>query len=79
MKLKKYIYVIHFKNTSNIIHFRLNKIVQTKKIIIGEINEREIISKRVKKISSILNYFGKSLLVITRASSAVSIFSFAVG
>lgn len=70
---------MHFKSTSNIMHFRLNKIVQTKKIIIGEINERKIISKRVKKISSILNYFDKSLLVITRASSAVSIFSFAVG
>ena len=50
--------------------FRLNKISEVKDYIITEIKERELMSKR-------LDYFDKSLIVLSVASGSVSITSFA--
>lgn len=57
--------------------FRLNRIDEINNFFIENIEEREIMGKRIKKILSILNYVYWSLLGITRASVTVSIFSFA--
>ena len=49
--------------------FRPNKVDQIKHFFIKEINQREKISKNLEKISSLLEYVDK-LLLITRASRA---------
>lgn len=66
-----------YPQLENAMEFRLNKIDKIKDLFIEEINEREKVSKRLKKILSIINYFDELLLLITRSPGAVSMCSFA--
>ena len=66
-----------YPQLENAMEFRLNKIDNIKDLFIEEINEREKVSKRLKKILSIINYFDELLLLITRSPGAVSMCSFA--
>ena len=43
--------------------FRLNKINGLKDYFVAEINERELMSKRIGKYITSFNYFDKSLIV----------------
>ena len=60
-------------NTSNDKQFRLNKI----NYFIVEIKERELMSKRLSKYIASFDYFDKSLIVLSIATSSISITSFA--
>ena len=62
--------------TSNIDnkHFRLNKINE---IIIAEIKERALMSKRLSKYVASFDYFDKSFIVLSATSGSISIASFA--
>ena len=60
-------------NTSNDKQFRLNKITY----FIAEIKERELMSKRPCKYLASFDYFDKSLIVLSVATSSISIASFA--
>ena len=64
-------------NISNEQQFRLNKINETKDYVLAEIREREIISKNLSKYISSLNYFDKSLNILSILSGSISIASFA--
>ena len=57
--------------------FRLNKINEIKDYFIGEIKERELMSKRLSKYIASFDYFGKSLIVLSATSGSISIASFA--
>ena len=56
---------------------RLNKINEIKDCFIGEIKERELMSKRLSKYIASFDYFGKSLIVLSATSDSISIGSFA--
>ena len=58
-------------------HFRLNKIGKIEDYFITEIEERELMSKKLSKYISFLDYFDKSLIVLSVTSGSVSIASFA--
>ena len=58
-------------------HFRLNKINDTKDYFIAEIEERDLMSKRLSKYIASSDYFDKSLIVLSAASGSISIASFA--
>ena len=45
--------------------FRLNKIDEIKNYFIAEIKERELMSKRLSKYIASLDYFDKSLIVLS--------------
>ena len=60
-------------NTSNDKQFRLNKI----NYFIVEIKERELMSKRLSNYIASFDYFDKSLIVLSIATSSISITSFA--
>ena len=64
-------------NISNEQQFRLNKINEIKDQFLAEIRERELISKNLGKYIPSLDYFGKSLNVLSILSSSISIASFA--
>ena len=64
-------------NISNEQQFRLNKINEIKNYFLPEIKERELISKNVSKYVASLDYFGKSLNVLSILTSSISIASFA--
>ena len=57
-------------DTSNINNqqFRLNKISEIEYYFIVEIKERELMSKKLSKYISFLDYFDKSLLVLSVTS-----------
>ena len=57
--------------------FRLNKINEIKNYFIAEIKERELMSKRLRKYIASVNYFDKSLIVLSVTSGSISIASFA--
>ena len=57
--------------------FRLNKINEMKDYFIAEIKERELISKRFSKYIACFDDFDKSLIVLSVATSSISIASFA--
>ena len=57
--------------------FRLNKINEIKDYFLAEIRERELISKNVSKYIASLDYFDKSLNVLSILSGSISIASFA--
>ena len=57
--------------------FRLNKINEIKDSIVGEIKERELISKRLSKYIASFEYFDKSLIALSVATGSISIASFA--
>ena len=50
--------------------FRLNKIDEIKNYFIAEIKERELMSKRLSKYIASLDYFDKSLIVLSATSIA---------
>ena len=57
--------------------FRLNKINEIRDYFVAEINERELMSKRLSKYIAFLNYFDKSLIVMSVTTGSISIASFA--
>ena len=64
-------------NTSNEQQFRLNKIVAIKDYFLAEIRERELISENLSKYIASLDYFDKSLNVLSILSGSISITLFA--
>ena len=56
--------------------FRLNKISEIQYYFIVEIKETELMSKKLNKYVSSLDYFDKTLIVLSVTSGAVSIASF---
>ena len=61
---------------SNEQQFRLNKINEIKDYFLAEIRERELISKNLRKYLASLDYFDKSLNVLSILSGSISIVSF---
>ena len=57
--------------------FRLNKINEIRDYFVAEIKERELMSKILSKYIAFLNYFDKSLIVLSITTGSVSIVSFA--
>ena len=64
-------------NISNEEQFRLNKINEIKDQFLAEIRERELINKNISKYIASLDYFDKSLNVLSILSGSISIASFA--
>ena len=64
-------------NMSNEQQFRLNKINEIKDYFLAEIGERELICKNISKYIASLDYFDKSLNVLSILSGSISIASFA--
>ena len=64
-------------NISNDQQFRLNRINEIKDYFIAEIRERELMSKNLSKYIASLNYFDKSLDVLSKLSDSISIALFA--
>ena len=64
-------------NISNEQQFRLNKINEIKDYFLAEIRDRELISKNISKYIASLDYFDKSLNVLSTLSGSISIASFA--
>ena len=64
-------------NISNEQQFRLNKINEIKHYFSAEIKERELISKNISKYIASLDYFDKTLNVLSILSGSISIASFA--
>ena len=62
---------------SNEQQFRLNKINEIKDYFLSEIRQRELISKNISKYVASLDYFDKSLNVLSILSGNISIASFA--
>ena len=62
---------------SNEQQFRLNKINEIKDYFLAEIRERELISTNLSKYIASLDYFDKSLNVLSILSGSISIASFA--
>ena len=65
------------ENRPNEQQFRLNKINEIKDYFLAEIRERELISKNLSKYIASLDYFDKSLNVLSILSGSISIASFA--
>ena len=63
-------------NISKDQQFRLNKINEIKDYFLAEIRERELISKNISKYIASLDYFDKSLNVLSILSGSISIASF---
>ena len=61
---------------SNEQQFRLNKISEIKYYFLAEIRERELISKNISIYITSLDYFDKSLNVVSILSGSISIVSF---
>ena len=64
-------------NLSNEQQFKLNKINEIKDYSLAEIRERELISKNISKYIVSLDYFDKSLNVLSILSGSISITWFA--
>ena len=62
-------------NISNDQQFIVNKINEIKDYFIAEIRERELMSKNLSKYIASLDYFDKSLNVISILSGSISITS----
>ena len=56
--------------------FRLNKISEIEDYFIADIKERELMSKKLSKYISFLDYFDKSLIVLSVTKGSISIASF---
>ena len=56
---------------------RLDKINEIKDYFIAEINERELMTKRLSKYIASFDYFDKFLIVLSAKSGSISIASFA--
>ena len=57
--------------------FRLNKVSEVRDYFIGEIKERELMSKRIGKYIASFDHFDKSLIVLSVTTGSISITSFA--
>ena len=57
--------------------FRLNKISEVRDYVIGNIKERELMSKRLSKYIASFDYFDKSLIVLSVTTGSISTASFA--
>ena len=57
--------------------FQLNKINEIKDYFVAEIKERELMCKRLCKYIASLDYFDKSLIVLSVTTGSISIVSFA--
>ena len=57
--------------------FRSNKINEIKDYFVGEIKERELISKRLSKYIASFDYFDNSLIVLSVTIASISIAPFA--
>ena len=66
-----------YQNISNDQQFRLNKTNKIKDYFIAEVRERELMSKNLSKYIASLEYLDKSLIVLSVATSSISIASFA--
>ena len=64
-------------NISNDQQCRLNKINEIKDYFIAEIKERELMSKNISKYIASVEYFDKSLIVLSITTGEISITSFA--
>ena len=64
-------------NISNDQQFRLNKIDEIKHYFVADIRERELMNKNLGKYMASLEYFDKSLIVLSVATSTISIAPFA--
>ena len=64
-------------NISSEQQFRLNKINKIKDYFLAEIRKTELISKSLSKYIASLDYFYKSLNVLSKLSESISIASFA--
>ena len=71
------IYLNLASNISNEQKFRLNKTNEIKYYFVAEIREMELISKNLRKYIAPLDYFDKSLNVLSILSGSISIASFA--
>ena len=58
--------------------FRLNKINEIKDYFVAEIKERELMCKRLCKYIASLDYFDKSLIILSVTTGSISIGSFAI-
>ena len=58
---------------SNKQQFRLNKISEIKDYFVAEIQERELMSKRLSKYIASFDYFDKSLIVLSVTTGRISI------
>ena len=56
--------------------FRLKKINEIKDYFVAEINERELMSKRLSKYIASFDYFDKSVIVLSVTTCSISIASF---
>ena len=56
---------------------RLDKVNEIKDYFIAEINERELMTKRLSKYITSFDYFDKFLIVLSAKSGSISIASFA--
>ena len=73
--LMKYITYIHtFSNDQQ--QFRLKQFNEIKDYFIAEIKDSELLSKRLSKYIASLDYFNKSLIFLSVATSSISIASF---
>ena len=64
-------------NISNDQEFVLNKIKEIKDYFIAEIEERELMSRNLRKYIASFEYLDKSLIVLSVATGSISIASFA--
>ena len=66
-------------DTSNLNNqqFRLNKVNEIKDYFVADIKERELMNKRFSKYIASVDYFDKSLIVLSATSGSISIASFA--
>ena len=62
-------------NISNEQQFRLNKINEIQDYFLAEISQRELISKNISKYIASLDYFDKSLNVLSILTDSISIAS----
>ena len=65
-----------YRNLHDQQQFKLNKISEIKDCFVVEIKERELMSKRLSKYIASLEYFDKSLIVLSVTTSSISIASF---
>ena len=65
-----------YPNLLNDQQFRLNKINEIKDYFVAEINERELMSKRLSKCIAFYHYFDTSLIVSSVTTGSISIASF---
>ena len=64
-------------NLSNQTQYRLNEINKIRNYFTTEIQEREMMSKKLSKYIATFDYFDKTLIVLSATNGGISIISFA--